>query len=491
MASAPSDELAFRSAVELASMLRRKELSSRALLEHFLARIEKANPRLNAVVTLDVERALAAADAADGVLARGGSLGALHGLPITIKDSFETEGLRTTCGAPLLADHVPTADADAVARLRGAGAIVFGKTNTPLLAGDVQTYNDLFGRTTNPWDPARTPGGSSGGAAAAVAAGLTSFELGSDIGGSIRTPASWCGVYGHKPSHGIVPVRGHIPPAPGALATQDLAVAGPIARSPADLELALDLLAGPDAARGVAWRLVLPPARARALRDFRVAAWLDDPAFPVDGAVGARLEATVDALSSAGVRVAREARPGFSLAELQETYLRLLTPVIASGFPAVVFDRLVALAEAAPPGAPVDDALRTARDGTARHRDWIAANERREQLRARLAAFFREFDVLLLPVAPVAAIPFDESAPITSRRIHVSGVARSYYELFGWIGLASATLHPATVAPVGRTAEGLPVGLQIVGPWLEDRTPLRFAQLLAGVIGGYEAPPHS
>lgn len=483
------DEITTRSAVDLAALLRRKELSSRELLQLFLDRTERLNPRLNAVVTLDAERAFVAADAADGTLARGGSLGALHGLPMTIKDSFETAGLRTTCGFPPLAQHVPAEDADAVSRLRGAGAIVFGKTNVPLLAGDVQSYNAIFGRTVNPWDTDRTPGGSSGGAAAAVATGLTSLELGSDIGGSIRTPASWCGVYGHKPSHGIVPLRGHIPAMPGALASTDLAVAGPIARAPADLELALDLLAGPDTASAVAWRLVLPPARGRALRDFRVAAWIDDPAFPVDDAVKTRLLATVEALRAAGVRVDETARPVASLAELHDLWYRLLSPIILASFPGAVFDQMCRLADATPPDAPLDARLRMARYGTERHRDWLAANEARARLRARVAAFFREHDVLLTPVVPTPAIPCDESEPLTERRIAVSGASRPYSDLFAWIGLATAALLPATVAPVGRTPAGLPVGLQIVGPWLEDRTPLRFAQLLAELVGGYQPPP--
>lgn len=483
------DEITTRSAVELAARLRRKELSSRELLGLFLARIERLNPRLNAVVTLDAERAFAAADAADATLARGGSLGALHGLPITLKDSFETAGLRTTCGHPALAQHVPTEDADAVARLRGAGAIVFGKTNLPLLAGDVQSYNAIFGRTRNPWDAERTPGGSSGGAAVAVATGMTSLELGSDIGGSIRTPSGWCGVYGHKPSHGVVPLRGHIPPLPGALADTDLAVAGPIARSPADLELVLDLLAGPDAARAVAWRLVLPPARGRSLRDFRVAAWIDDPAFPVDDAVKASLCATLDALRAAGVRVDETARPVASLAELHELWYRLLSPIILAGFPPAVFDGLCRLADETPADAPLDARLRMARYGTERHRDWLAADEARAQLRARVATFFRDHDVLLTPVVQVPAIPCDESEPMTARRIAVSRASRPYSDLFAWIGLATAALLPATVAPVGRTPSGLPVGVQIVGPWLEDRTPLRFAALLAERVGGYEPPP--
>ena len=239
------DEPTFSGAAELADAIRTRKVSSRELLDHYLARIDKINPTLNAVVTLDTERARKRADDADHALARGESWGPLHGLPITVKDVFETAGIRTTAGAPAFSEHVPTADAIAVARLQAAGAVLIGKTNTPMFAGDGQSYNAIFGTTNNPWDLARSPGGSSGGSAAAIAAGLSALELGSDIGGSIRSPAHCCGVYGHKPTYGIVPLRGHIPPMPGTIAEVDIAVAGPIARSADDLDLALGVLAGP------------------------------------------------------------------------------------------------------------------------------------------------------------------------------------------------------------------------------------------------------
>src|SRR5438094_2475370 len=203
-------DLAFRPAAELVAAIRRREIGAREMLDHHLARVERLNPRINAVVTLDVEGARRQADAADRAVARGEALGALHGLPMTIKDAIDTAGLRSTCGSEVYADNVPAEDAIAVARLRAAGAIVFGKTNTPAFAANCQTYNTLFGTTSNPWDPSRATGGSSGGAAAALAAGLTPLELGTDIAGSIRNPAHYCGVYGHKPTYGIVPTRGYI-----------------------------------------------------------------------------------------------------------------------------------------------------------------------------------------------------------------------------------------------------------------------------------------
>jgi amidase len=437
-----------------------------------------------------VERARHAADAADAARARGTLLGPLHGLPMTVKDTFETAGLRTTAGAPELAQHVPAADAVAVARLRAAGGVILGKTNTPLYAGDAQTYNAVFGTTNNPWDVRRTPGGSSGGSAAALAAGLTGLELGSDIGGSIRHPSNWCGTYGHKPSHGLVPQRGHIPGPPGTLAEVDLATVGPMGRAADDLVLGLDVLAGPDADRAVAWRLSLPPPRRLALRDFRVAAWLDDPAIPVEGEVRERLEAAVAALRAAGVAVDERARPALSLADALRDYLRLLSPLMMADLPPEQWQGLVSHAEQLDPAARTHDD-EFARFATARHRDWLHANEARARYRARWAEFFGDHDVLLCPVDPVVAFAHDDSQPIARRAIvSPDGAPRPYLDVLGWVGaIGNLCWLPATVAPVGQTPAGLPVGIQIVGPYLEDRTPIEFARRMADVTGGFTPPP--
>ena len=471
-------DLAFRSATDLLQGLARGEFSSVELLRHQLARVDAINPRLNAVVTLDAERALARAAEADAARAGGRSWGALHGLPMTIKDSFETAGLRTTSGAPPLAQHVPERNAAAVQRLLDAGAIVFGKTNLPTFAMDVQSFNPVFGTTNNPWDTTRSPGGSSGGAAAALAAGLTPLELGSDIGGSIRNPAHYCGVYGHKPSFGIVPLTGHIPGPPGTLSETDIAVAGPMARSADDLALALDVLAGASARDAVAWKLTLPPPRRTSLREFRVAAWLDDEASPVDAAVKGRLEALVEALRSAGVGVDTRARPKHGLADALAVYYPLLFAATSPGLPREQFDALVAKAGS-------DD---FARASTMRHRDWLVLNEQREKQRLNWARFFADHDVLLCPVTPTAAIVHDHGDP-GARRITVNGEARDYWDQVDWAGLCGAAMLPATVAPAGRTAGGLPVGVQIVGPYLEDRTTIEFARLIAPRVGGFDAPP--
>jgi len=487
-------DLAFASATALASMVRERRISSRELLDHYLDRCEHLDPRVHAVVTIDADGARARADAADRTLARGDAVGPLHGLPVTIKDTIETAGIRTAAGFAPLATHVPATDAVAVERLVRAGAIVFGKTNVPTLAGDWQSYNDVFETTSNPWDAGRTPGGSSGGSAAALAAGLTAFELGSDIAGSIRVPAHWCGVFGHKPTHGLVPLRGHIPGPPGVLAEADLAVLGPMARSADDLGLLLDVLAGPPCDRAKGWSLALPAARARRLEDYRVAAWLDDPAFPVDPAVAACLRRAVSALRDAGVQVDEEARPALRLEEVVDVYLRLLWPVMLAGHPPEAIAQLRSLAESAPENV-ADHTIRMARYGTAMHRDWLGANEVRARMRAAAAEFFERYDVLLMPVNQVAAIAHDHGEPQMSRTVEIAGGGRPYFDLAAWIAAASALELPATSAPIGRTdadtgtRTGLPVGIQIVAPYLEDRTALDFAARLAEIHGGFQAPP--
>lgn len=479
-------DLGTRSARELAAMIRRKQISSRELLDHFLEAIAERNAPLNAVVSLDEERARAAAAQADEATARGEALGPLHGLPMTVKDTFETAGLRTTAGNPAWSEHVPETDSEAVSKLRRAGAVVVGKTNVPFMAADVQSYNAIFGTTNNPHDLARTPGGSSGGAAVSTACGFTSLEIGSDIGGSIRTPSHWTGVYGHKPTHGIVSNRGHLPGPPGMQSQPDLGVAGPIARSAGDLAVGLDVLAGPDLHTEVAWRLDLPAPRHDRLSDFRVAAWLDHPSLPVDAVVLERLQATVEALRHAGARVDEKARPAFELDDLRHAYFQLLMPIILADVDDGTLAGLVQRAEAFAPDDTSEEAV-MARAPLVAHREWLVTHELRERARMAFRDFFADFDVLLCPVTSVPAIPHDHS-PFPARTIEVNGAARPYNDLFGWISMATACLLPATAAPVGRTAAGLPVGVQIIGPYLEDRTTIEFARLLGDEIGGFEPP---
>ena len=481
------DDIAYRSATELVRALDAREVSSLELMELYLDRVERS--RLNAVVTVDPQGARAAARAADDARVRGGATGRLHGLPMTVKDVFETAGMRTTAGFPGLAEHVPARDADAVARLRAAGAVVFGKTNLPVMAMDWQSCNPLFGVTDNPWDPSRTPGGSSGGGAAAVAAGLTGLELGSDLRGSLRVPAHFCGVFTLKPTFGVVPVRGHVPGPPGALSAVDMGVVGPLGRSADDLDLALDVLAGPDSAAGVAWQLRLPPARGASLRDYRIAVWLDDPYCPVDSAALAVLHEAVQALRREGARLDEQTHP-VDLAEAHRLYEGMFEAAVSVALPDPVFSAMAAAASVVR-GDDEPPALRQARAATVSHRDWLRLHEQRLRLGARWAEFFQSFDVLLCPVTPTTATPHDHSPDTASRTITVNGRERSVLEQSVWPGLAGAAHLPAAVVPVGRSREGLPVGLQVLAPHLEDRTAIDVARRVAQVVGGYQRPPAS
>jgi amidase len=487
--------LAFAPAVELLELLRSGQMSARELLDLYLGRIGSREPELGAVVTVDGERAMAAAAAADEARA-GGDDRPLLGLPVTVKDSLETAGLRTTAGAAELSGHVPAGDAVAVARLRAAGAVVVGKTNLPAWAGDVQSHNRVFGTTANPWDRTRTAGGSSGGSAAAVAAGLTGLELGSDIGGSIRTPAAWCGVFGHKPTFGIVPVEGHLPPPPGVLSPMDMAVVGPLARSAADLSLALDVVAGPHGDDAVLWSLRLPPPRAERLGDFRVGLWLDDPRCAVSTEVGAALEGAAGALAAAGATVvplagaaAAAGLPAPSLARLTAPYQALLQAAMAVGLPDAVFAGLLATAEGAAPGDD-SEAVRHARLVTARVRDWQRAQEERAGIRRWWAGLFGggAVDVVLAPAVPTVAIPHDHRR-IRDRRLVVDGEERPYWDVLLWASPANLAYLPASALPVGFSADGLPVGAQIIGAHGGDRTTLAFAACAEEVLGGFVPPP--
>jgi amidase len=460
-----NDAVATWSAARLAEAIRVRELSSRELLDIFLDRIERLNPPINAVVTLDVERAQRAAAAADERVARGDALGSLHGLPVTIKDAIETEGLRSTGGATELTDHVPAADAPAVARLKDAGAIVFGKTNLPRWSGDAQTYNEMFGTTNNPWHVERVPGGSSGGAAAAVACGFTSFELGTDIGGSIRMPSHFCGVYGLKPSHGIISQRGYLDHVGGGTTDADINVFGPIARSADDLDLLLGVLAGPEPDRAVAWRLDLPPAKGTTLADYRIGVWLDDDVCRIARDYHAVLANMVDQITDAGAKV-EEAHPPVDAAEQLALFSHRIAAAVSPS---------------------MDDDVAEAIAGS--HAAWLRSEEHRARLRGIWAEWFDDFDILLCPVNTGAAFPHNQEGDILTRTIDVDGIARPMLDVVAWPGLIGIMGLPSAVSPIGRTAENMPVGVQVVSPSLHDRRSVRVARLISEVVGGYEPPP--
>ncbi|MXZ54246.1 MAG: amidase [Acidimicrobiaceae bacterium] len=476
------------SATECVAALCRGDVSSVELIDEAIARIETLNPRFNIVVATDFERARRKAAAADAVLAAGESVGPLHGVPITIKDSFETAGLITTSGSPKLRHHVPDTNALAVERLTEAGAIILGKTNLPLFASDFQSYNDVYGLTRNPWDPDRTAGGSSGGAAAALAAGLVPLELGSDIGGSIRIPAHFCGVYGHKPSYGIVPLDGHLLGPPGTLQNPDLIVAGPMARSPQDLSLALQVMAGAEESSSTSQDLALSARRRRDLNNLRVGYWFDDPRSPLEIAVRTELEAAVDALRSATNVV--EIDIPFTLDEI----LKIYAPFLVSVFSEKLSAPLRQLARSASPALRLRWSFDPVRSGTLAgigltpksKRD---LDERQTKLRRACRRLFNEIDVLLTPVVAFAAPHHNTRGNLYTRSLRVDGKRRHHTDHFSWIALATMAYLPATSAPVGVTPEGLPVNVQIIGDYLDDHTTIQFAELLAAIRGGFQPPP--
>ena len=477
-------ETAFRSATELVEELRARRIGCLELLDHFLARADRFNPDLNAIVVFDVERARKRAREADAALGRGEVWGPLHGLPMTVKDSFDVAGLPTTWGALELRDNVAGRNAVAVERLLDAGAVVFGKTNVPHNLADFQSYNEIYGTTNNPWDRSLVPGGSSGGSAAALAAGLTGLEAGSDIGGSIRNPAHYCGVYGHKPTWGILPPRGHAKP--GMLAPTDISVIGPLARAAEDLALALDVMSGPDRIEAGGWKLDLPRPAARSPGGWRIAVWADDDFCPVDHAVRDAVLEAADAFRTAGAEVDHEARPAFDPAEAEDVYTRLLQGALSIRHGDEEFGRALERTAALEEG---DDGprARRLRAGAMHHRDWLLTHERRTRLRWAWREFFDGFDALLCPIACIPAFPHDHERDMDARRITVNGAVREYWDQLFWAGLTCVALLPATVAPAA--AAGLPIGVQIVGPEGGDYVTIEIARQLGGLIGGFRPPP--
>jgi amidase len=481
--------LAYRSAAELGRMLETGAISASELLDATVTRVEDRNDEINVVVTLDLDGATRLASKIDDLRGAGdpaGRLGPLAGVPITIKDSLMVAGVRTTSGAPELSDFVPDRDADCVAALKRAGVVVYGKTNLPLYAGDVQTFNDVFGTSNNPWDVSRTVGGSSGGSAGALAAGFTALEIGSDIAGSIRNPAAMCGVVGHKPSYGIVSGRGQIPGPPGTYTEADIAVIGPMARTVDDCVTALELMIGPNDWYSPAWSLRLPPARCLEPHGLRVAVWADDAYCPIDPEIRSAILDVARRLEQAGAEVDTEARPaGFDFAKADTTFLQLLGGALSGGWKP---DELESMAEDLKAGRSVPGGLGV-EGATMRHRAWLSANERRLQMRARWREFFQHWDVVLAPIAPTVAIPHDHSHPMSARTIEVAGEVRPYGSLMQWMGLFGLVYLPATAVPIGLHSSGLPMALQVVGPFLEDHTALAVAAMVESLTGGFRRPP--
>ncbi|WP_404361792.1 amidase [Marinobacter sp.] len=487
--------LHYRPAHELVADLKSGALSSVQLTQALLERIREVNGDINAVVTLAGDAALIQAKKADERRENGEPLGALHGLPVTVKDTWEVAGMLCTAGAPKLSDYHPATHADVIERLTAAGAIIMGKTNVPIYAGDIQSYNRLFGVTRNPHNLERTSGGSSGGSAAATATGMTPLELGSDLAGSVRIPAHFCGVFGHKPSRAILSFRGHIPGPPGTLSRPDLPEGGPIARTARDLELMLGVIAGPGKLEARSWALNLSPSKITSLGEARVGHWLQDPLCPVEQSLTEAYEALASELEKAGAMVAPATHDLLSMEHIMPVYFNLLGSLLSVSLtPAqrrqmkwvARLEKLLRLffpmtAGSAQFGRGVNQPVH----------DWFVWNEVREKMRSRIDELFQEFDVLLTPVTPTTAIPHDYERPVSRRRIQVNGESRAYLDQFCWIAMATLLGLPATTVPIGKSREGLPYSVQVIGAPGMDLTTLRFADLLeqSGLAGF--VPPES
>jgi len=459
MSETLSRDLLDLSAAELAEAVATRKVSALELTDQAIARIEARDGPINAVVVRDFDRAREAAKAVDAAVARG-ERAPLMGVPMTVKESHDVAGLPSTWGAEMFKDYVAAADGVAVARLKAAGAVILGKTNVPPMLSDWQSNNPIYGRTVNPWDPTRSPGGSSGGAAAALAAGMIPLEFGSDIGGSIRVPAAFCGVYGHKPSHGLVPSRGHAPagmtggPVP-------LAVVGPLARSAADLDLALSVTAGPDVPDSKAYRLDLPAPRHARLADHRVLILGELPGVDLDSEVRGALEALAGKLEGLGAKVVRGSDRLPDFAKARGTYMGLLTTAMnrrqAGAAPISAFD-------------------------------WLDLIDAQVAVCRQWGAVFDDFDVVLTPTFQTVAYPHTTEAP-DKRTLTFDGGPHPYFDGLAYPSLALLPNLPATAFPAGFTKAGLPIGLQAIGPYLEDRTAIGFAGLVEREFGGFRAPP--
>ena len=477
---------AFASATDLAASIRAKEITSVELTEAYRARMAAHNPALNAVIYTDWDRAFEQARARDAHLARGEACGPLHGVPMTIKEAIDVAGMPSTWGTTELANNIPTRNAVGVDRLLAAGAVIMGKTNVPRLVADHQTFNPVYGRTNNPWNLDTTPGGSSGGAAAALAAGLTGLELGSDIGGSIRQPAHCCGIYGHKPTLGLCPTRGH--DMPGDLVPLDMCVIGPMARSASDLDLGLSILAGPDSVDAAGWRLELPQAPKRQWSDWRIGVLFDDDAAPVDAEIQAAIQLLVDFLAARGAKVTDRVRPireGHGAFSIYTRLLRSATTTHLSDDEIEKSLKEVSLLTADATGYVAD----TAHGRTMSHRSWLRANEARYRLKREWEEFFGNYDLLLCPAACRAASPHDEVTPRQERMASISGRLQPGTNDLFWAGLISMVYLPSTVVPIGTTRAGLPIGVQIVGKWYDDRSTIALARVLEQEFRAFTPPP--
>lgn len=477
--------LHFRSALELGRLLKARKLSPRELLQACLDQYALHNDRLNAIVVTDLDRAMRAAEASEKRLKRGKALGPFDGVPMTAKESFDWTGTPSTWGAPAFRENIAKADAAAIRRLTNAGAVIYGKTNVPFMLADWQSFNDVYGTTSNPWDVTRAPGGSSGGSAVALATGMSALEIGSDIGASLRNPAHYCGVYAHKPTYGIVPYQGHMLTSvqPG-----DISVAGPMARSARDLTAMLKYLVGTEGIEARAVSITLPDRKQKTLKDFRVAVMLTDEVSEVDEPLQELLADLSRFLTPKVKKLSHTARPDFTSREAMDIYITLLRAATSrrqtdEEFAGNVRKMLSFSAD--------DDSYlaRMTRAYVMSHRNWLIASERRHKMRLLWDAFFEEWDVLICPPAASAAFPHDQQGDRHQRLIEVNGRKVPTTDQLFWAGYSGCFYLPSTVAPLGLTRQGLPGGVQIIARQYEDMTALRFAELLEQQYARFSPPP--
>lgn len=479
----------FKTAREQIDALRARQVSAVELLDHSIARIAAHDGDLNAVVVRDFERARVAAARADAALLHGDRR-PLLGLPMTVKEAFNVAGLPTTWGIPGT-DKIDVAqDAVVIGRLKDAGAVIIGKTNVCTQLADWQTFNPVYGTTHNPWDLRRTPGGSSGGSAAVLAAGFVSLELGSDLSGSLRIPAHCCGVFAHKPTFGLVPTRGFAPPGVPVLSVShdiDCAVVGPMARSAADLSLALDVMAGPDDAQALAYTLALPPPRHAKLCAYRVLVLDQHPLVPASSEVRSALHRFAGNLERAGCKLGWNSPLLPDLELSAATFAHLLLSFFGADMPEAAYEGLKAKV-AGNPAAERAPELLELRGLVSSHRDWIGMDRARLGIAHQWRQLFQEWDVVLCPVLPTTALLHDH-ADMDERRIDIDGRSVRYKAQAAWMSVASVAGLPVTAMPIGLSAAGLPVGVQVIGPYLEDRSTIRFAELAEREFGGFVVPP--
>ncbi len=476
-------DLDFASALTAAAAIKAKRVSSAELTRRMFDRIDKYNPKLNAFAYQMRDQAFEQARGRDHALSRGDRTGAFHGVPICVKESFAVQGEPDTWGIPALKGSRAPANSAVVQCLLDAGAVLLGGTNVPFNLMDWQSYNEIYGTTNNPWDPTRTPGGSSGGNAAALAAGLAYLGPGSDIGGSLRVPAHFCGVYAHKPTLDLVSMRGHIPGGGAGLPgfSTGFAVAGPMARSAADLMAALAVLGGPDGYDRKAWSWTLPPPRRRVLKEFRIGYVLDSPLAAPTSEVRAVLDRVIAALERAGAQLRPGWPAGYDLKAAFENYMFLLGAFsfAQEGKEQQEAERRHYEQNPSPYGA----------GALSSYAQWQQRRFSQLAFRARWQAYFEQADVFLMPAGFTVAMHHDHQGDMTTRSIQTPDGKRPYMQLMPWMVTATLTGCPATVAPVGLTQAGLPIGIQILGPFWEDATPIEFAAQLEREIGGFKPPP--